>query len=324
MDLLHPLTSLEWSEYRDMPVSVCDTHAVVLGKKIYIGGGKLYPGPHFGLLIYDLTEDSWNVLDTPTKLYAITTYQSQLVLVGGKDPYSLKATNMLWVLDEQCQAEEHYRAQSLPPMKTECYNSSAISVGYHLFVAGGRGGTQSRSRPLASVEVYDGCKWRHVQSLPRAFSWIKSTLHEGNWYLVGGTRQGREVYHTSPESLLATTYSDEAEKTSVWKKLPDAPLKKSILTVLLNYLIAIGTEYWNSAIHAYSPSIDSWVHVGDLPVNCYSTCTVVLSTGELLVVESGLTSDSSHLFKAKIGGDLDSCYFLHPKMQLKKDLRKII
>ena len=299
MDLLHPLASLEWSEYRDMPVSVCDAHAVVLGNKIYIGGGKLYPGPFFGLLICDFTEDSWNVLDTPTKLYALTTYQSRLVLIGGKD---LKATNLLWVLDEQHHADEHDWVQPLPPMITERYKSSAISVGYHLFVAGGHGGT--KSHPLASVEVYDGCKWRHVQSLPRVYSWIKSTLHEGNWYLVGGTRQGREVHYTSPESLLATTYSNRAEKISVWKKLPDAPLKKSILTVFRNRLVAVGTEFYcSSAIHAYSPSINSWVHVGDLPINC--SCTAVFPTGELqLVLESRLASDSSYLLTAKVGGDL--------------------
>ena len=129
MDLLHPLASLEWSEYRDMPVSVCDAHAVVLGNKIYIGGGKLYPGPFFGLLICDFTEDSWNVLDTPTKLYTLTTYQSRLVLIGGKD---LKATNLLWVLDEQHNADEHDWVQPLPPMTTECCKSSLISVGRSL------------------------------------------------------------------------------------------------------------------------------------------------------------------------------------------------
>ena len=113
---------------------------------------------------------------------------------------------------------------------------------------------------------------------PECVYGLKSTLHEGNWYLVGGTRQGREVHYTSLESLLATTYSNTAEKTSVWKKLPDAPLKKSILTVFRNSLVAVGTEFYcSSAIHAYSPSINSWVHVGDLPINC--SCTAVFLTG---------------------------------------------
>ena len=124
-------------------------------------------------------------------------------------------------------------------------------------------------------------------------------METGTW--LDGTRQGHEVHYTSLESLLATTYSNRAEKTSVWKKLPDAPLKKSILTVFRNSLVAVGTEFYcSSAIHAYSPSINLWVHVGDLPINC--SCTADFLTGELqLVLESRLTSD---LLTAKVGGDL--------------------
>lgn len=72
----------------------------------------------------------------------------------------LKAAKLLWVLDEQQHADDHDWVQPLPSMITERYKSSAISVGYHLFVAGRHGGT--KSHPLASVEVYDGCKWGYV------------------------------------------------------------------------------------------------------------------------------------------------------------------
>ena len=57
--------------------------------------------------------------------------------------------------------------------------------------------------------------------------------------------------------------------------------------------------------HAYFPSNVSWVHVGDLPLACYSTCALVLPKGELLVIagdsEYGLSPIS---FISTIGGDL--------------------
>ena len=279
-----------------MPVRVKNAQAVVLENKVYIGGGSMNPSPPSRLLIYDFTEDSWDIIHTPTEWYALTTYHSKLVLVGGRDPNTREATsaNQLWVLDEQ-----HNWTQPFPPMTTKRYKASAVSVGDHLIVAGG---CDSYTCPLDEVEMYDGHQWKKVHSLPRACWWMKSTLHEESWYLAGGIRQGSDVYQTSLESLIATSEGDG--QTSVWKKLPDAPLELSATAMLRDQLITVGGgKPLGSAIHAYSSSTDSWAHVGDLPVACHSTCTVVLPTGELLVVggetESGLLLCP---FRANFGG----------------------
>ena len=252
------------------------------------------PGSPSRLLVYDYTKDSWDILDTPTQCYALTTYHSQLVLVGGVDPDTLEATNQLWVLDEQC----HW-AQPLPPMTTERYQASAVSVGDCLIVAGGCDGNS-----LHAVEVYNGHRWRSAQSLPTACSCMKSTLHEGNWYLAGGIGQGSKVYHTSLRSLIATTHLEGARQTSIWKQLPGTSWSSP--AVLHNQLITVQGGY-SSAIHAYSSSTESWVHVGDLPDVCNSCCTLVLSTGELLVVGDTKSGSSSHLFRSKIKGTYSAC-----------------
>ena len=266
----------------------------------------MYPGSFSRLLIYDFTEDSCDILDTPTQWYALTAYRSQLVLVGGRDPNTRRSTNQLWVLDEQ-----HLWTQCLPPMTTKRYKASAVSMGDHLFVAGGRWG--SHIGLLDVVEVYNGYQWRKIQSLPKACSWMKSALHEGNWYLAGGTRQGHEVYYASLESLMTTTNSEEAGQTSVWEKLPDAPLMWSTPAILGNQLITVGRGYSSrSAIHAYSPSVNTWIHVGDLPVACSSPSTLVLPTGELLLVGANTNSGlSSSLFKANIRGTLALCVYVY-------------
>ena len=293
MDLLHPLTSLEWSarsECCEMPVSVYNAQAVVLGNEIYIGGGSIDSGSSSKLLVYNFTKNSWLILDTPTQFYALTTYHSQLVLVGGADPDTLEATNQLWVLGEQC----HWT--NLPPMTTQRYLASAVSVGDCLIVAGGCDGDS-----LDAVEVYNGHWWRSAQSLPRACFCMKSTLHEGNWYLTGGIGQEGKVYYTSLESLIATTYLEGARQTSVWKQLPGRSRRWSTPAVLHNQLITVQGRY-SSAIHAYSSSTESWVHVGDLPDVCNSSYSLVLPTGELLVLGDTKSGSSSHLFSAKIEG----------------------
>ena len=297
MELLHPLTSFEWSEHCDIPVGMYNAQAVALGNKVYIGGGIMDPGSSSRLLVYDYTKDSWDILDTPTQWYALTTYHSQVVLVGGMDPDTGRATNQLWVLDENC----HW-TKPLPPMTIERYQASTVGLGDYLIVAGGCDG--SNDGHLDVVEVYDGHQWMRAQSLPRACSCMKTALHEGNWYLAGGMGQGSEVYHTSLGYLIAATHSEGTRKTIMWKQLPGTALIWSTPAALRNQLIIVGGGYHtSSSIHTYSASTKSWVHVGDMPIACYSTnCTLVLPTGELLVVGDAKSGPSSHSFRASIKG----------------------
>ena len=302
-----------------MPVNVYDAQAVVLGSKVYIGGGNF--GPKLAsskLLIYDFTEDSWDKLDTPTEWYALATYHSQLVLVGGVCPESGRGTNQLWVLDKG------KWTKPLPPMKTKRFQASAVSMDDHLIVAGGC--VASDVGLLDEVEVYDGNSWRYVQPLPKACSRMVSVLFDGEWYLAGGLGQGRKVYHTSVESLVSIHIEDtyprfmvagtpeggDAVLTSVWKDtVLDAPLEHSAPIEIRKHLVTVGGgNPYSSAIHAYFPETNSWEQVGDLPVICYSPCTVVLPTDELLMVGGQTESGLSNSFRAKIGGDLDLCTYI--------------
>ena len=270
INLLHPLVSLEWKECSEMPLGMSDAQAVVLGDKVYIGGGDSTHHSQAVLLIYDCHDDSWKTLDTPTVNYALTTYNSQLVLVGGRDPITESITNQLWVLDEQWQW-----TQSLPLMTTERSWASAVNMDHYLIVAGGN----DEHVLLDVVEVYDGQYWRKAQSIPKASCSMKSCLLKGIWYLAGG-----EIIYTSLYSLIATTSSLMVRQTSVWKTLPNVPIKWSTLVIIGKQLATVGGFSYSLAIHVFSFSSNSWVYVGNLPVTSQSTCTVVLSTGELLLV----------------------------------------
>ena len=289
-----------------MPLGMSDAQAVLLRNKVYIGGGAcdlFAESPASLLFRYDFTDDSWDLLlETPTEGYVLTTYNSQLVLVGGKDPTTGKISNQLWVMDEQqWDPEQQYWAQPLPPMTTKCSRASAVSVDHHLIVAGGLNDKLDR---LNVVQVYDGHQWKRVQPLPKAGYFMKSALLDGIWYLSGGSEQEKEIYCASIHSLIATTSSKRAKQASVWKELPNVPLEWSTPIVIEKQLAVVGGYTYSSAIHVYSHSTNSWVHVEDLPVACYSTCTLVLPTGELLVVGGETKSETlSEAFRAKIGGE---------------------
>ena len=263
-----------------------DAQAVWLGNKLYVGGGWTSGSTRGAarLYIYTPTTDTWSKIDTPVYRFTLITYHSQLVLVGGEE-YVGEAragpvANKLWTLTEHDQWRE-----TLPPMTTKRYRASAVEFADNIVVAGGY---NDKGENIDIVEVYNGHHWTKAQCLPKPDYDMKSTVLDGHWYVMGGVGQGKEVYYASLDSLVASCQPSEKPLPSVWKRLPDVPHQPSSIAVFGNRLIAIGGGGYRSpsisSISAYYPHTQSWVHVGDMPVELHSTCTAVLPTGELMVI----------------------------------------
>ena len=308
IDILHPLASLKWRECRRLPVGIRDAQAVWLGNKLYVGG-RVTSGNNreaARLCIYTPTTDTWSVIDTPVYLFALITYHSQLVLVGGREYVgewrSGPVTNKLWTLIGHDQWRE-----TLPPMTTKRCSVSAVEFADNIVVAGGQ---DDKGRNIDIVEVYNGHHWAKAQcGLPKPSYDMKSTVLNGHWYLMGGWEQGKEVYYASLDSLVASCQPSEKPLPSVWKRLPDVPHVWSSTAVLGNRLIAVEGEGeylpLSSSIHAYSPHTQSWVHVGDMPIRLHSTYTAVLPTGELMVIggTSSTSIEQSYVYKTSLNGN---------------------
>ena len=297
--LFHPLFSLRWQSCKALPefhYLMGDPQAVVLNNKVYVDAVNRLVANNTTICIYDISGDSWETIQCATFQHALTAYNNQLVLVGGCDHSTRTCTNELSVLQNDGQKW----TQPFPPMLTKRYDASAIGIGSHLAVAGGYG---YEFLPLDTVEIYDGHTWKVAQSLPKPSSHMKSVLQRDIWYLMGGDKHGKEVYYAQLKDLLATTASKPEIATPIWKRLPDIPYGYSTPAVFKNELIAIGGEesiehlvlfaflpldrppQFTSKIHAYSTSMQSWVHVGDMPTACDSTCATTLPSGELFLVK---------------------------------------
>ena len=224
------------------------------------------------------------------------------MLVGGKkytdEGSDGPVTNKLWTLTEHGQ-----RMQTLPPMKTKRHHPSAMEFTDNILVAGGK---NDKCGNVNIVEVYNGHHWAKAQCLPKPCYWMKSTVLNGHWYLMGGEGQGEKVYYASLDSLVASCQPSKKPLPPLWKRLPDVPHERSNTAVFGNRLIAVEGGYpHNSSIHAYSPDTQSWVHVGNKPVGLHSTCTAVLPTGELMVIggQSDTFSWESRVYKASLNGN---------------------
>ena len=262
--------------------------------KLYVGGHTIKTdGDDARLYIYTPTTDKWDQpVDTPVWSFGLTTYCSQLVLVGGRECDGLNhgsITNEVWTLTrDSWHGEGDPWQETLPPMETKRHSVCAVSYRDHLLVAGGW--TSEGSSNV--VEVFNGSLWSFAQPLPVRQSVLKSAILDQHWYLMGGEGelfvQNNAVHYTSLDALISSCRpSETSQPSSIWKRLTDVPYQYSSTAVFGSRLIAVGGERLcspTSTVYAYSFLTNSWICVGDMQFGISCTCSVVLPTGELMII----------------------------------------
>ena len=136
-NLLHPMTSINWRKRSPLPPvggSIIPLQCAVIGQEVFVVGCVSDAGG-FPVVVYHIRSDSWNIHSwPPTCDAALTTYHSQLVLIGGQEigiGRIINRVNRVLVWQE---GEWH---PSLPPMTVARRYASAVSSGNIIIVAGG-------------------------------------------------------------------------------------------------------------------------------------------------------------------------------------------
>ena len=161
--------------------------------------------------------------------------------------------------------------------------------------------------------------WLTVQSLPAPRSEMRSTLHNGNWYLLGQSDmccchlnellhdfyQASKLSRVSKWSLVPSPSKESAWSLVRFSKLrePDStPLQFSdshiyiyipqspVFVSVGQDLVALG-QY---AAYGYSHDSQRWLHVGYMPDCSSNRCVVVLPSGRGSVVADSAVAGSSH------------------------------
>ena len=130
------MTSIVWRKTSPLPpLQVAVDHyglqCAIIGQNVFLVRWEWAVGcdPVF---IYNIARGSWNIHSwSPIHFAALTTYHSQLVLIGGQEKSTRRVTNTVLVWQE---GEWH---PSLPPMTVARCNASAVNSGDLIIVAGG-------------------------------------------------------------------------------------------------------------------------------------------------------------------------------------------
>ena len=273
VDILHPLTTLKWEQCGQIPKKLRGDSIkfVALGEKIYMSSDTdLYVST-------DL--NSWTELcKLPAYQGTLTTYRSQLVLVGGEED-NKTTNNKLWTLSEAGVWQE-----SLPPMPTECYEPVVVSAtdpeclivmrrDYHHFMKE-RNGLLYKTK----MEVLIGDRW-FITEHPPSESLVGGVVHNG--ILYSGT--GAHVVCCDFESLIASCRHPDPNNPLKWSKirLMCGPMI-SILSFRQQLVMVSENEMF-----AYQPLTDRmpWVSLGNIvPISEGVILSAFLHAGSLLVL----------------------------------------
>ena len=145
---------------------------------------------------------------------------------------------------------------------------------------------------------------------------MTSVTISDNWYLLGGGTAGKSITTVLYASLIALIQKatspthQSASRMSVWKTLPDTPLKSSAAATLSGNLLAIG-GYSDKAssspsVHIFLPLTNSWVRAttGNLPAPRRACTAVQLSSSRVLVV-GGKDNQDMHTKTVFLGSRAD-------------------
>lgn len=263
--------------------------AIMLDDKLYVGGGDTKELTRDCVLYeYDINGlvRKWTALPpAPVAYFALAEVNKSLTLVGGMDVSKKSATNSLMVWDRGMQRW----MKPFPPMLTPRQDATATTHHLWLLVAGGL----NLKKPVQIVELFDSAtfQWQSIHPLPKPSVGMTSCIIKNTWYLLGGTNfsEGSRS-ECGPRQCVFSLSLEGTFAVNKWSVLPDTPLYFSTAVAFGNFLMAVGgsesvtSRTQNPALHLFSPALEQWQYVGDMPTPRSRAACVVLSQGRLLIL----------------------------------------
>ena len=270
-----------------MPSGVSGAQAVVVGGKVYIGGG-VAEGSDCNILEYTIQGGQWREIVTPVKWFGMAVVNNQLLIIGGEDEEA-RDTNQVWALDSASGAWK----QPFPAMPTARGWLSA--VGYKRWVLVVGGGDER------CVEVLDTAtnKWYVATPLPNDVTRPSLTVIQDTLYVVWGhsaVSLSIPILISDAVSQCPTTHASSGPQSTKWQPLPDTPTYYPATTSLQGSLVAVGGRYpASSSIAMYLPHMEQWLEVAQLPTpRQICTCAILPETQQLMVI-GGLDENEEYV-----------------------------
>lgn len=285
---IDPGVRLQWNKCCNSPVKIDSAHAVVMGDKIYVGGGVRSVSCDHQVLQYHCSEDRWDSLPRcPVRYFAMTLFLGSLTVVGGRLSNSA-ITGKVHTFEETSNKWK----KRLPLMPTARFFSSVVATSAMMVAAGG---WTCDDHNCATVEVYSRSsnQWHIANPLPSPCAFMTSTIINNTCYFFGGVKDKlgiKDCFHASMDSLKEKVAQPMQHHESVWMCFPHTPLICSAAASLRGSLVALGGKNDDNTMSSalYVLLNDAWIQLinGYLPTP-RGGCTAASISPDRMVVIGG-------------------------------------
>ena len=275
---------------------------VLIENSLYMGGGQtLNADKDYRSLIFeydtsDINREKWKspFPQCPTEYFALGELNGKLVIVGGERENKDKKmviTGEVFVLDE----EGKWRGDQIPAMKTPRMRSCVVSFQGCIAACGGLVHVESEKECSAVVEIYRSKtnEWCTVSPLPKPRAALRVSIIYKTAYFLGGFYPSL-ICPGKPNCIsieLEDLFQADDKKQRRWNEsVCDAPCESSTPASLCGSLIALGglespgAISQTKAIYAYSPPMNAWYLIDELPIFLKSATAITLPSGKLVVL----------------------------------------
>ena len=298
-----------------MPLGAGMAQAVVIGDKVYIGGGVMYlkKGPggsaaseeekvraQYSILEYSTTGEGpqWRTIVAPFAVFAMATVDNQLILAGGVDPNTVDPSDQVWVLA----SDKKTWTQPFPAIPTARCWPSGIGYKRWLVVVGGSV-TPDFENELDVVEVLDTSskQWYKASPLPSPEFRPSLTIIQDTLYVTwcDDTEKSFGPHQISIPTLISNVISSSRaspgkSSSTEWQQLPEALTPSPALVSFHDHLLAVGDSVApSSTIAMYLPHTKQWQKVAELPTPRRGCACCFLPSTKQLVVIGGYKDDTA-------------------------------
>ena len=254
---------------------------VVIRGIVYVGGGDiLHDDDGYLIQQYSPTDDRWYTLPpAPVFYFGIGDLNGQLVIVGGwtrqdnvtGKVHTLNSSTQKWV-------------ESIAPMPTARHSLSVFSPPSCLTVVGG---SDQHGTNFSDVEIFmpHTSQWHKSSPAPSPLYNMTTTVINNKCFIA--EYGSNEVYQLCVSLQQTTDSSNTPQVITEWTNLCDLPHSRCGLGSINGCLLAVGGVGWPkpiTTILGFSPITNTWKPVGELPEPRRYCTTVLLPTGEVLVM----------------------------------------
>ena len=257
-----------------MKLGVVEAQSVVIGGKMYIGGGRAEGGQYKILIEPSLQGEA----ETPVMGFSMAAINDQLIICGGRRREG-SITNQLWLLE----IVTNTWTQPFPEMPTARWFSSAVGYKKWILVVDGDG--------EKCIEVLDTIskRWYIASKLPsNAFRPSLTVLQDALYIVWGKTAVSVSIPMLLSDAISQSQARDPSDEASpiTWHMLPNTLTDGPTITSFHSYLLTIGAgKTSSSTVAMYLPHTHQWLPVAQLIApRCGCTCVALPETKELMII----------------------------------------